>query len=301
MRCLETEPDKSIAGYCGDKLGCLFIRHFHGDLPEYTIFDVSNFKAEKLNRLLEMGILNMADIPEDFALTPRQRRQVDIVRSGERYASAAEIAELIGRLEYPIYFLDYETVNPAIPIFDGYKPFQVMVFQFSVHVLDGAGGALRHYEFLADGKAEPTLDLLTAMREVIKEEGGTVVSWSSFENTSNKTMSARSPEFAQYLTAVSGRTFDLMGIFSKGLYIDAKFRGSCSIKNVLPVMLPEMNYENLKIKEGTAAAALWLSLLAGQVTEEERESIRAGLLEYCAMDTLAMVEILNTLRNEFCR
>jgi hypothetical protein len=297
---LKTEPDKSIAGYCGDKLRCTFIQHFHQDLPEYTIFDISNLKAEKINRLLEMGALNMLDVPDDFELSPRQRRQIDIVRSAERYVSAAEISEMLSALEYPIYFLDYETVNPAIPIYEGYRPFQVTTFQYSVHVLESDGGELAHYEFLAEVGPEPTAPLLTAMRKVIEEEGGTVIVWSAYESTNNKNMSGRSPEFAGYLDSVTRRTFDLMGVFSKGLYIDPKFRGSYSIKNVLPVMLPEMTYEHLQIKEGTAAAAMWLSLHDAQMIEEERSSIRLGLLEYCAMDTLAMVEIFKTLKSEFC-
>jgi hypothetical protein len=300
LRCLETEPDKSIAGYCASKLGCLFIQHFHTGLPEYTIFDISNLKAEKIGRLLEKEVLNMLDVPDDFELTARQRRQVEIVRSGERHTAADEIRQMIGALEYPIYFLDYETVNPAIPLYDGHRPFQVTTFQFSIHVIDGDGGELAHYEFLADGSAEPVTALLTAMREVIDEEGGTVMVWSGYESTNNKNMGARSPEFAGYLDSVTRRTFDLMGIFSKGLYIDPKFRGSYSIKNVLPVMRPEMSYEHLRIKEGTAAAAMWLSLQDAQVLAEERDGIREGLLEYCAMDTMAMVEIFRMLKSEFC-
>ncbi len=300
LRYLETEPDKNISGYCSDKLGCTFIQHFHRDLPEYTIFDISNLKAEKIGRLLEMGILNMLDVPDDFELTPRQRRQIDIVRSAERYVSAAEIGEKLSALEYPIYFLDYETINPAIPIYDGYRPFQVATFQFSVHVLESHGEEPAHFEFLADAGPEPTSLLLTALREVIAEEGGTIVAWSAYENTNNKNMSGRSPEFAGYLDSISRRTFDLMGVFSKGLYIDPKFRGSYSIKNVLPVMLPEMTYEHLRIKEGTAAAAMWLRLHDAQMIEEERSGIREGLLEYCAMDTLAMVKIFKMLKNEFC-
>ena len=297
---LETEPDKSLAQYCKDKLGCAFVQHFHKDLPEHTIFDISNFNAKKLDQLLAMGILDLLDLPEDFELTARQRKHVDVVRSGERHVSADEIREMLRSLEYPIYFLDYETANPAIPIYDGYKPFQVIVFQFSVHILDKYGAEPRHAEFLSDGKTEPGPALLNAMREIINEEGGSVVVWSAYENTSNKNMGIKFPEFAGYLESVNSRTFDLMGIFSKGLYIDAKFKGSYSIKNVLPVLLPQMGYEHLEIKEGSAAAAMWLSMEAKQKSAEECDSIRSGLLEYCAQDTLAMAEILKTLRNEFC-
>jgi hypothetical protein len=296
---LETEPDKSLSLYCGDKLKCAFISHFHQDLPEHTIFDINNFNAKKLDQLLGMGILNMKDVPDDFELTARQRRQVEIVKSGERHVSHPEIREMLGVLAYPIYFLDYETANPAIPLYDGYRPFQVVVFQFSVHVLDKDGDELRHREFLADGKTEPTPALLSAMREIIIDEGGTVVVWSAYENTSNKNMGAKYPEYAGYLESVNERTFDLMGIFSKGLYIDAKFRGSYSIKNVLPV-LTGLGYEHLEIKEGSAAAAMWLRMAAEQMSEEKRDGIRAGLLEYCALDTRAMAEIMKTLKSEFC-
>jgi CRISPR/Cas system-associated exonuclease Cas4 (RecB family) len=298
---LQTEPDKSLAGYCGSKLSCLFIQHFHPDLPPATVFEISNLKAEKLDRLLGMGILKMTDVPEDFDLTPRQWKQINLVKSGERQVAADEIRARLGEVNYPVYFLDYETVNPAIPIYDGYRPFQVMVFQFSLHVLDADGAELRHHEFLADGAADPTRDLMAAMQTAIEAAGGSVMVWSAYENTNNKNIAAKYPEFKIFLDSVAERTFDLMGIFSKGLYTDAKFKGSYSIKNVLPVMLPHMNYEHMEIKDGTTAAATWLSMLHPERSDEERDSIRAGLLEYCAMDTMAMAEILRVLRDEFYR
>lgn len=301
IKYLDTEPDKSLANFCTNKLDCIFIRHFHQDLPEYTIFDINNFRGNGFNQLLEMGILDIMDVPKDFPLTERQRKQVDIAQSGKPYASIEEIKELIDALEFPIYFLDYETANPAIPIYDGYRPFEVIVFQYSIHILDEDGAGLRHFEFLSDGKSDPTRDLLVAMQQVITNEGGTIVIWSAYENTRNRDMGMRCSEFAEYLGSINRRSFDLMSIFSKGHYIDPKFKGSPSIKTVLPVLVPHLNYEHLEIKQGSVASAMWLGMVSDEMSREQRDSIYTGLLEYCALDTQAMTEIMSKLKREFCQ
>jgi len=297
---LESEPDKSIVNYCrDDKLDCVFIRHFHPDLPEYTIFDISNFRGEKFDKLLNDGILNILDVPPGFELTPRQRKQVDIAISGMPEVDKNKLKELLGSLEYPIFFLDYETANPAIPVYEGYKPFGVIVFQYSIHVMreDGILDP-EPFWFVSDGKKEPTRDLLSNMRQVIGDNGGTIVVWSAYENTRNNDMGKRCPEFSEYLESVGKRMFDLMGIFSKGHYVHPKFKGSPSIKTILPVLVPHLSYEDLEIKQGSVASAVWLDMAFGQKTDEQRESIKSGLIEYCSLDTRAMAEIMSFLRKE---
>lgn len=297
---LETEPDTGIAGYCGSKLDCVFIRHHHPDLPEYTIFDISNFRGKGFDALFESGVLDINDVPADYKLTERQRKQVDIAQSGKPYVMTAEIKEILDGLEYPIYFMDYETANPGIPVYEGQHPFEVIPFQYSIHVQREAGGELTHHEFLAEGSSEPTRELIEAMKQVIAEDGGTVVVWSAYEKTRNNDMAARCVDHAAYLESVNDRAFDLMNLFSKGYYVDPRFKGSPSIKTVLPVMVPKMNYDGLAVRNGAMASAIWLGLLAEEKTQEQKDSIRAGLLEYCELDTQAMVEILHRLREECC-
>lgn len=296
----ETEPDTSIAGYCGSKLDCAFIQHHHPDLPEYTIFDINGLRGARFDGLFNQGILNIMDVPSDYDLTPPQRKQVDIAQSGTPHIAADEIKAMIEGLEYPVYFLDYESANPGVPVYDGHKPFSVITFQFSIHVLAEAGGEIAHHEFLADGSSEPTRELIEAMKQVITDSGGTVVVWSSFEKTRNSDMAKRCEDHAEFLNSINERLFDLMAIFSKGLYAHPKLKGSPSIKTVLPVMVPKLSYEHLKVKDGSMASAEWLEMLSTEKTREQKEGTRASMLEYCELDTQAMVEIINVLKKQCC-
>jgi hypothetical protein len=295
LRRLETEPAVTMAPFCGNKLNCEFIRYHFKDLPEYSIFDINNFRGKKFDQLAAMEIFDIMKVPAGFELTEKQRRQVDVAQSGEPYISLDEIKEILGGLKFPLYFLDYETANPAVPVYDGYRPFQPIVFQFSLHILN-EDDTVEHREFLADGTGEPILELLKAMRRNIADDDGTVIVWSSYENSKNKEMGEMYPEFAPFLASVKERTFDLMTIFSKGHYIDPKFKGSSSIKKVLPALAPERNYEHLEIKDGMTASAAWLDMVFHHSDEEKKNEIGNNLLEYCGLDTEAMVEIMQFLQ-----
>jgi hypothetical protein len=296
------EPSTSIAEYCrARKLDCAFIRHAHAELPEYTIFDIKRFYGKKFDQLLGMGVLDIMDVPADFELNPKMRKQVKAAQSGEVIASAEEIRGMIGTLEYPLYFLDYETVNYAIPLFDGYKPYQQMVFQFSLHIQEEKEGELRHCEFLANCLGEPAAEVLKALKQHIAHEGGTVIVWfKEFEKSRNSEMAGLFAEHADFMHSVNERVFDLMKIFDDGHYVHPKFKGSASIKKILPVLAPDLSYDDLEISHGMLASISWLDMLLGETPEELHEQTRENLLKYCKMDTRAMAEIFNFLRREFC-
>jgi len=304
FRYLEKEPGTGIAEYCkARKLDCAFIRHAHTDLPEYTIFDIKRFYGKKFDQLLAMGVLDIMDVPADFALNPKMRNQVNAAQTGEPVIEAEEIREKIGGLEYPLYFLDYETISYAIPLFDGYKPYQQIVFQFSLHIQQEKDGELRHCEFLADcAGGEPAAEMLKALKQHIAQDGGTVIVWfQEFEKTRNSEMAEFFAEHAGFMNSVNERVFDLMKIFDEGHYVHPKFKGSASIKKVLPVLAPDLSYDDLEISQGMLASISWLDMLLGETPEELHEQTRGHLLEYCKMDTRAMAEIFGFLRREFCR
>lgn len=294
---LNSEPENSIVNHCSKKLDCEFIKYSHPNLPEYTIFDISNFTGKKKYELLEKGILNILDVPKDFKLSERQRLQVDIAQSKNIIIQTNEINKILESLEYPLYFLDYESFNPAIPMYKGIKPFQQMVFQFSLHIQYDKDSEIVHKEFLAKGDNVACRELVEALNEAIDEEGGTVIVWNkSFEESRNKELAILYPEFSEFLHSVNSRIFDLMIIFSQNLYSHPEFKGKYSIKKILPVLVPHLKYSDLEINQGTIASIKWYHMITNKTTTQEKEKIYSNLLEYCRMDTLGMVEIFNELK-----
>lgn len=302
FRLLSGEPETfGLEGYCkGKKLDCEFIRHHYPDLPDYTVFDISRLHATKLAKLLENGVIDIADVPQDFQLSDNQRRQVNIAQSGEPHIAHDEIKEILDGLEYPLYFLDYETLNHAIPLYDGYKPFDQVTFQYSLHIQFEPDGEIDHRVFLANGKKDPALELAISLQNDIDRDGGTVIVWyQSFEKGRNAEIGELYPEFAPFFESINKRVFDLMTIFSKGYYDHPAFKGSSSIKNVLPVLVPDLSYKGMAISHGGVALARWFQMAHGTVSEKEQQLIATDLLEYCHLDTWAMVRIFNFLKTSY--
>jgi hypothetical protein len=239
-----------------------------------------------------MGILDICDVPDDFKLSNKQRFQVEVAKSKKVYINREEIRDMFDDLEYPLYFLDYETFNPAIPLFDGYSPFDHITFQYSLHVLS-KDGDLEHFEYLHTEKSDPIPHLLNSLKEHIKDEGSIIVWNKSFEGTRNKHMGKVYPEYEDFCEDMNDRLFDLMDIFRNQLYDDPKFKGSYSIKSVLPVLVPELSYESLDIRNGAMAMASWYDLV---FKEEKNKKVINDLLKYCELDTLAMVRVFDELR-----
>jgi hypothetical protein len=294
-------PMMSLADYCMDnKLDCRFLRLQHRDLPEYTVFDISFLKHDRRRALLNDGILAIRDVPDDFKLNKKQRLQVAVAKSGEIIIDRDEIARRFDSWEYPLHFLDYETFAYAIPQFDGIRPFQQMCFQYSLHTMERPGAPLRHTGYLSRGVDEPPRCIAEHLRDEMTQLGiGTVFVWyEPFEKGRNAEMGEMYPDLAPFFQEVNERTYDLMRIFSDDLYVHPKFRGKTSIKKVLPVLVPWLNYDELGIGDGLTATIQWYrGATWTSLPESEREKIFNDLWEYCELDTKAMVEIYNVLRS----
>jgi len=282
---------KSIACIRPKECPCLCV--CHPKLPDYSIYDINRITGNEGSvRMLEgMGIIDVMDVPKNYKLSDKQRFQVDVAQSGEVYIDKDEIESMFGELEYPLYFLDYETFNPAIPLFDGYKPFDHITFQYSLHVLE-QNGKLEHYEYLHTEKSDPIPSLLHSLKKVIGNSGSIVVWNKGFEGSRNKGMGEIYAEYRDFCEDMNSRLFDLMDVFRNQLYDDPKFKGSYSIKSVLPVLVPELSYTDLDISNGSMAMASWYDYVFGK---EKDEKIISDLLKYCELDTLAMVRVYEEL------
>jgi CRISPR/Cas system-associated exonuclease Cas4 (RecB family) len=276
---------------------CPTFHYLNPDIPEYSVFNISRINGKKLALLIDNDIVNVHDVPEDIKLSVIQQNQVDAEKSKQPKIDKAAIAAILNELEFPLYFLDYETVSTALPLYGDCKPYQQIPFQYSLHVLREPNGTLEHYEYLShDSTTLPAHELLSNLKQQIGPTGS-VITWNkSFEMGRNREMAAQYPEFTELMEGINNRVFDLMEIFSKQHYVHHKFKGSSSIKKVLPVIVDGFTYDDMDISNGQAAALRWYEAVTSDDTELANKTYES-LLEYCKLDTLAMVEIYKTLKN----
>lgn len=307
---LDRLPDTEIICQCKNPQECDFKKYCWKNIPEDSIYNYhfqgKNGKCKKIENLLDEQIINATDVPEEILTNNLQKNYLKSLKIGKPIIEKEKIREELSKLKYPLYFLDYETLNPAIPVYDGYKPYQRIEFQYSLHIQESPNSSLEeiennHKEFLSRGEKDAALELVKQLRKDIKSDSGSVIVWNkSFECSCNREMGVRYPEFKEFLDDVNNRVYDLMDIFSRsnGFYVDAKFHGSWSIKKVLPVLAPDCSYVGLPIHEGATASNKWREMvLYKDTSEEEKENIYNNLLRYCHLDTWAMVKILDYLKN----
>lgn len=262
-----------------------------------SIYDLCVIGAQKTGELEQLGVKQLVDIPEDFKLTPKQSLQVKAAKSGEKIIDKNKINEFLDSLVYPLYFFDYETLSSTVPYFDGMRPYKQYPFQYSLHILDAPDAELKHLEYLHKSNSNPAEELSKALQTQIGKTGS-VITWNmSFEKGCNELIGSMLPEYKQFYEDLNARIVDLMLPFSKDWYVDKNFKGSASIKNVLPVLVPELSYKTLGIQDGATAQRLWMEAVLDGKRDDEQKQILADLIEYCKLDTLAMVEIFETLKS----
>ena len=291
---LKEEVDKKIGKQCDNPYECPFKEYCWKNLPEYSIFDLQRISEQQITQLRALGIEKITDIPDDFEMNQKQENQVVATKTDKDFIDSQSIENALEELEYPLYFLDYETYGSAIPLFEGLRPYQQMPFQYSLHVIRSKGERCEHYEYLHTGKDIPIPALVEDMKKNIGNKGSVIVWYKGFEMKRNEEMAGMYPQYADFLESVNSRVFDLMEIFSNQYYISPRFKGSASIKKVLPVVVPELSYSDLEdVQEGQIASLYWFKHVYGESGDKER--VVRNLLEYCKLDTLAMVEVWRKL------
>ncbi|CAN5683277.1 DUF2779 domain-containing protein [soil metagenome] len=294
----QTDEPKKCSCRLKTKSGhCPTFKYLNPDIPEYSVFNISRIGGKNLSVLVDGDIHNVHDVPDDIKLSVGQQNQVAVAKSKEPIINKPAIDELLNELKYPLYFLDYETVSSALPMFVGCTPFQQIPFQYSLHVLREPSAELEHYEYLGrDSVVPPMPELLASLQSHIGDTGSVIVWYKVFEKGRNTEMSKAFPEYAEFLESVNDRVFDLMDIFSKQHYVHHDFKGSSSIKYVLPVLVPEFSYKEMDIQNGLVASIRWYDAVMGVVDKEQAEKTFDALLKYCCLDTLAMVKIYEYLK-----
>tara|TARA_R110000765_G_scaffold9911_3_gene30874 strand:+ start:69843 stop:71312 length:1470 start_codon:yes stop_codon:yes gene_type:complete len=272
---------------------CDSFTYFNSNIPDYSIYEIGRISAKKVGELVDKDCTSIIEVPKSFELNTNQQLQVESAKQEKALVETRNIEKYLQKLKYPLHFYDYETYASAIPKLDGLKPHQHLPFQVSIHTL-AENGELTHYEYLLE-KMEMPDRMITEMKDFTHRQG-TFISWhASFENSRNKDMMVLMPHYGEYLSYINEHTFDLEEIFKKD-YVDYRFHGSTSIKKVLPVLCPQFSYTELEVQDGTMALDTWGRMVLDQNFEEDKKITKSNLLEYCKLDTMAMVEIYFKLR-----
>ncbi|MGC6414350.1 MAG: DUF2779 domain-containing protein [Bacteroidia bacterium] len=266
---------------------------YFNNVPEFSIYEIGRISSKKVRTLVDNGELAMVDIPKDFELNLNQQSQLESLIQGRPLVNEENIKRELDQLKFPLHFIDYETYASAIPKLDRLSPHQHLPFQVSIHTLN-KDGTLTHFEYLLEAMQMPE-NMLQAMQDFTGSTG-TFVSWhASFEIGRNKDLIEWLPQFKSYLTYINEHTYDLEKIF-KSHYIDYRFHGSSSIKKVLPVLCPDISYSELDVNNGTMALDTWGRMVLDPMYDQDIDETRKNLLEYCELDTYAMVKIFLILR-----
>jgi hypothetical protein len=270
-----------------------------GALPEDSVYNLARLNPQLVERLEDAGVIRIQDIPAEIAstLAPAQQMQIATHKTKQSRIDTAAIAMFMNTLVYPLYFLDYETAADAVPLYDGTKPYQQVAMQYSLHILDAPGAELRHTEFLWTEPTNPMPALIAQLKNDIGPVGSIVVWYKSFECGRHSEMAELYPEHAYFLNDLNKRTVDLIDPFQQQLYVDYRFGGSASIKNVLPVLAPDLSYKELGIQNGGEAQGSYMTAVFGDMPAADKQKVFDDLLVYCALDTLAMVRIYEVLHD----
>lgn len=293
QRMLQGEmPDIDIGEHCTDPYECDFHGHCWKDIPAYSVFSIGGRGIKKFE-LYRKGITHIEDIPL-HTLNSQQKVQVESYLGKKQMIDKKQVKEFLDSLWYPLYFLDFETFNTPIPVFNGTRPYQQIPFQYSLHCIKSKGGKLQHTEYLAHPGNDYRKELLLKLLGDIPENACVVAYNSAFETQVLNNVKEQFPKYKGKIDMIIKNMRDLAAPFRKRGVYHYKMNGSYSLKAVLPVLVPELSYDNLQISDGGMAVNAYFAMCSSQDAEEIK-AIRQGLLEYCTLDTLAMVKILEKL------
>jgi hypothetical protein len=282
------EPAVPVGVQCGAPHECEFYSHCAPPAGKYPVLALGGSR-EKLFELMHSGFRDVRDVPEAKLETELQRRIWQQTRLEAPYVGT-ELRELVRTLPFPRYYLDFETIGPAVPIFAGTRPFEALPFQWSCHI-EKSRGAVEHAEFLELTQEPPMRRLAESLLATLGTTGPIVV-YTPYERRVLHELAARFRDLAPSLGALAERIVDLHPPTRRSYYHPA-MHGSWSIKAVLPTVAPELSYEALgDVRDGLAAQTAYLEAVDAKTPDTRRAVLRRALLEYCRHDTLALVRLV---------
>jgi hypothetical protein len=270
---------------------CDYVARCLPDLPEHGVFSLYR-GGKKIDRLLSTGIRSLAQLPTGVKLSELQSRQVQSIRTGRPWVSP-DLQQHLLSIRYPAYFLDFEAMAHPLPQYPGQRSYSTTPFQFSCHVVKSPNQAPEHRDFLATCPGDPRPAFAEALLKSVGIHGSIIV-YTHYESTIIRSLAIDLPHLGQALLSLIPRIFDLHAVIRNHFY-HARFFGSFSVKSILPVLVPELNYRDLAIQDGLGAVWVRHRILDAALPEAERQRLATDLRRYCEMDSLAMVKVFEAL------
>lgn len=281
-------PDVDIGEHCSSPYACDFQGHCWQHVPEDSIFQLTRVRRSRLFSLYNAGVVRLDDLPVD-SLSAHASMQLAAHRLGGPIMDLGAIYSFVEGLEFPLSYMDFETIFPAIPRFALSRPYQQIPFEFCVGVQDSPEREPRWIDFLATAGIDPRRAFIERLLQVVPKNGSVVVYNQSFEIGRLHELALLFPEYSRRITQIIVRVRDLHTVFRNGHYYHPDMRGSTSLKAVLPIFAPDLSYDDLMIQDGGMASQAYEALLAGTV--EDVDKVRASMIAYCRRDTEGMYRI----------
>ncbi|MBU1201971.1 MAG: DUF2779 domain-containing protein [Nanoarchaeota archaeon] len=290
------KPYATIGKRCGKPYNCPLTDDCWSFMPQNNVFDLYR-GGKKSTQLFEEDILAIANIPDDFKLSDKQEIQREVEITGKPYVNKKKMKEFLKLLKEPLQYLDFETISPVMPIFNGTRPYQKIPFQFSLHTIDSS---TKHFSFLYDKPDDPRPAFLSSLKDALGKKGKIIVYNQVFEKGIINELGGAFSEYRNWADSTLERVVDLLVPFRNFDYYNSSQHGSASIKKVLPALIGR-GYEAVDIKQGMDASLEYLRITYPDIngvlpSREEIEKVRANLEEYCSLDTKAMILIVDELR-----
>lgn len=296
----KNEPNIDIGEYCFDPYDCPYFEYCTKSLEKPNVFDIAGMNYKKKIKYYYDNKYKFKDlINED--LKDNYLQQIDFeLNNKDEYIDIESIKGFLNNLTYPLYFLDFESFQEAIPKFDNSKPYSQIPFQYSLHYIENKNGEVKHKEFLADGINDPRRNLAESLVNDIPENVCVMAYNMTFEKTRIKELANLYEDLSEHLMNIYNNMVDLMIPFKNRKYYKKDMEGSYSIKYVLPSLFPDdpsLNYHNLEmVHNGVEASTTYLDLI--KYEGEELEEVRKNMLKYCGLDTFAMVKVYEKLNEK---
>ena len=288
----KNEPIVALGSHCKN---CSYKEYCWKEIPKYNIFSVfTGKKAEKI--FLQNKSMAVEDLAKDDY--PNGNKKIDLISylNKETFIDRKKISTFFNSLSYPLFFLDFETFSPAIPIFENTKPYEPIPFQFSLHIERNIGSELEHHEYLHKTRDDPRVMFTKKLLNVCEQVGTIIVYNQSFEMNIIKLLAKNFPENSASLLDLNKRMVDLLIPFRSRWVYSPDQNSSASIKRVLPAFTGK-NYKDLDIQGGMEASIKYEDFFKGDLSGKELNDYWIGVLGYCHLDTEAMVLLLEKLRS----
>lgn len=262
--------------------------------PADWTYHLPRLRSEKREELKRLGVMSISAIPDGFPLSKAQAVIRDTTKSGRAFV-APDLADRLDAFGPPAAYLDFETFMPAVPVYPGTRPFEVIPFQWSLHRVDGRRKHA-HREFLADGVSDPRRAFAETLIAALKETEYPIIVYSAYEQTRLKELAAALPDLRKSIESILARLSDLLPAVRASVYHPG-FRFSHSIKSVAPALCPDVTYADLDdIADGESASMAFWSIASGRADAPTAKRLRSALRAYCKRDTWAMVRLHQALR-----